>query len=165
VHEEIAVSCAADLAAAGIETELVLAGLSDDFYRILQDPTNATAGLWDITAASWTPDWFGNNGRAYIQPVFQSSDFTPGTCNYGDYRNPEVDRLILAALSEQDPERAGELWHQVDREIIEDAAIVPIMACEPTISHMTGARVRNALPLPMADRWLDAANLWLSEPD
>lgn len=165
VHEEIARSCAADLVEAGIHPELVLAGQSDDFYRILQDPAKATAGVWDITAAAWTPDWFGNNGRAYLQPMFGSSNFVTGTCNYGDYRNPRVDELIEAALSEQDPERAGELWHAVDREVIEDVAIVPIMACEPTIPHMTSARVRNALPLPQVDRWLDAANLWLDGPD
>jgi peptide/nickel transport system substrate-binding protein len=44
-------------------------------------------------------------------------------------------------------------------------AIVPILACEPTISHMTSARVRNAMPMPQIDRWLDAANIWLDPPD
>jgi len=72
--------------------------------------------------------------------------------------------LILQALSEPDTARAGELWHQVDRLVLEDAAIVPIVACEPTIPHMTSARVRNALPMPQIDRWLDAANLWLDPP-
>ena len=163
VHGEIAESYAADLAAAGIEVELVLAGQSEHFYRILQDPARAAAGDWDIAAVAWTPDWFGNNGRAYVQPMFQSN-LTAGTCNYGGYANPEVDRLILAALSEQDLQRADELWHQVDRLVIEDAAIVPIMACEPTIPHIAGQRVRNALPLPQVDRWLDAANLWLDPP-
>lgn len=161
-HDEIAHSYTADLAAVGIEIDLVLAGQSDGYYQILQDPAKAEAGYWDITAASWTPDWFGNNGRAYTQPMFQSN-FAAGTSNYGDYRNPEVDRLIAEALSVQDLERAEELWHQVDRAVLEDAAIVPMMACEPTIPHMTSARVRDALPLPQVDRWLDAANLWLAE--
>jgi peptide/nickel transport system substrate-binding protein len=95
--------------------------------------------------------------------MFQSN-FAAGTTNYGDYRNPQVDQLIVAALSEGDPGRAEELWHEIDRRVLEDAAIVPMLACEPTIPHMTSARVRNALPLPQVDRWLDAANLWLDPP-
>jgi peptide/nickel transport system substrate-binding protein len=163
-HDSIAKSYAEDLAEAGITVELVLAGSADEYYRALQNPARAEAGEWDITAAAWTPDWFGNNGRAYVQPMFQSN-FAAGTANYGDYRNPAVDRLIAEALSEPDPARAEELWHQVDRQVLEDVAIVPILACEPTISHMTSARVRNAMPMPQIDRWLDAANIWLDPPD
>jgi len=162
-HDRIARAYARDLAEVGITVELVLAGGADEYYRILQDPARAAAGEWDITAAAWTPDWFGNNGRAYVQPLFQSGS-GPGTSNYGGYSNAEVDSLILQALSEPDTARAGELWHQVDRLVLEDAAIVPIVACEPTIPHMTSARVRNALPMPQIDRWLDAANLWLDPP-
>lgn len=163
-HDSIARSYAADLAAAGITVELVFAGSADEYYRVLQNPARAQAGEWDITAAAWTPDWFGNNGRALVQPMFQSN-FAAGTANYGDYRNPAVDRLIEEALSEPDPARAEELWHQVDRQVLEDVAIVPILACEPTIPHMTSARVRNAMPMPQIDRWLDAANIWLDPPD
>ena len=163
-HDSIAKSYAEDLAAAGITVELVLAGSADEYYRVLQNPARAEAGEWDITAAAWTPDWFGNNGRAYVQPMFQSN-FAAGTANYGDYRNPAVDRLIEQALSEPDPARAEELWHQVDRQVLEDVAIVPILACEPTIGHMTSARVRNAMPMPQIDRWLDAASIWLDPPD
>jgi peptide/nickel transport system substrate-binding protein len=162
-HDSIAKAYANDLAAVGITVELVFAGAADEYYRILQDPARAEAGDWDITAPAWTPDWFGNNGRAYVQPMFQSG-FLPGTSNYGGYHNPAVDALILRALSEPDADRAGDLWHEVDRLVLEDAAIVPILACEPTIPHMTSARVRNALPMPQIDRWLDAANLWLDPP-
>ncbi|WP_228817566.1 ABC transporter substrate-binding protein [Nocardia transvalensis] len=163
-HDAIAKAYAEDLAAVGIEVELVFAGSADEYYRFLQNPARARAGEWDITAAAWTPDWFGNNGRAYIQPMFQSH-FASGTTNYGNYRNEKVDRLILEALSEQNFQRAEELWHQIDRQVLEDAAIVPILACEPTIPHMTSSRVHNALPMPQVDRWLDAANLWLDPTD
>jgi peptide/nickel transport system substrate-binding protein len=163
-HDAIAKSYAQDLTAAGIVVELVFAGSADEYYRLLQNPDNAEAGVWDLTAAAWTPDWFGNNGRAYVQPMFQSN-FAAGTANYGDYRNAEVDRLIDAALTETDPVQAEHLLHLVDRQVLEDAAIVPILACEPTIPHMTSDRVRNAMPMPQIDRWLDAANIWLDPPD
>ncbi len=162
-HDSIAKALAHDLAAVGITVELAFAGSADKYYRILQDSARADAGDWDITAAAWTPDWFGNNGRAYLQPMVQSG-FERGTSNYGGYHNPEVDTLILRALSEPEVDRADELWHEADRLVLADAAVVPILACEPTIAHMTSARVRNALPMPQIDRWLDAANLWLDLP-
>lgn len=163
-HDSIAYAYRDNLAAAGVEVDLIVAGGPDQYYRILQDPRWAQAGEWDITAPAWTPDWFGNNGRAYVQPMFQSATGM-GTSNYGGYHNSEVDALIMSALEESDPASAANLWHAVDRRVNEDAAIVPILACEPTIPHITSARVRNALPMPQIDRWLDATILWLAESD
>ncbi|WP_143831767.1 ABC transporter substrate-binding protein [Nocardiopsis sp. CNR-923] len=159
-HRDIGERLAADFARSGIRTELRMIRHADEYYRILQDPARAEAGEWDVTAAAWTPDWFGNNGRTCVQPLFQSH-FASGTANYGGYRNPEVDRLIDLALTESAPERAEELWHRVDRTVIEDAAIVPILVCEPTIPHIMSARVRGAVPLPHVDRWYDASHIWL----
>jgi peptide/nickel transport system substrate-binding protein len=164
VHAEIAEAYAADLAKGGVTVRLAHIRSTDEYYRILQDPARAAAGEWDITAAAWTPDWFGNNGRAFVQPMLQSN-FARGTSNYGDYRNPTVDRLIEEALAAGDADRAGRLWHEVDRRVMADVAIVPVAACEPTIRHRTSSRVRNAVPLPQVDRWYDAANLWLDPPD
>lgn len=164
VHPEVAKALADQLGEGGITVELVSTSQSDEYYRLLQDPERARAGDWDITAASWTPDWFGNNGRAYLQPMFQS-DFVAGTANYGGYRNPRVDELLVEALAHDDPDTAEELLHRVDRLVMEDVAIVPILVHEPTIPHLTSARVRNAIQLPHIDRWFDAANLWLDPPD
>jgi peptide/nickel transport system substrate-binding protein len=164
VHAEIAETLAADLAKGGITVRLTHIRSTDEYYRILQDPARAAAGEWDITAAAWTPDWFGNNGRTLVQPMFQSN-FARGTSNYGDYRNPVVDRLIEAGLAARDADEAERLWHEVDRQVMADVAIVPIAACEPTIRHRTSSRVRNAVPLPQVDRWYDAAGLWLDPPD
>jgi peptide/nickel transport system substrate-binding protein len=164
VHAEVAAAIAEDLAEGGIDARLLTIDQTDEYYRILQNPVRAAAGEWDITPAAWTPDWFGNNGRAYVQPMFQSNT-AAGTANYGGYSNPDVDRVITEALSEPDPARAEDLWHRVDRQVLEDVAIVPILACEPTIRHVASARVRNAIPLPQVDRWYDAANLWLDPPD
>ena len=164
VHPEVARSIAADLQACGLGVELVGTSQSDEYYRVLQDPARARAGAWNITAPSWTPDWFGNNGRAYLQPMF-ASNFAAGTANYGGYENPEVDRLLAAALAEDDTGRAADLLHQIDRIVMEDAAIVPIVVHEPTIPHLTSERVRNGIQLPHIDRWFDAANLWLDPRD
>jgi peptide/nickel transport system substrate-binding protein len=158
-NPEVAHSYAADLARCGITVRFRSFGHAD-YYPFLQDPANARAGEWDLSAPSWTPDWFGNNGRAYLQPMFQTN-FSSGTSNYGGYSNPEVDRLIDEALSTTDPARATALWHEVDLRVMRDAAIVPILVHAPTIPHLRGARVRNAIAMPTVDRWFDLSNLWL----
>jgi peptide/nickel transport system substrate-binding protein len=162
-NPEVAQSLARDLAKIGIALRAVPLGHAD-YYPFLQDPANARAGGWDISAPAWTPDWFGNNGRAFLQPMFQTNGVR-GTGNYGGYSSPDVDRLIEEALTATDPEDAAELWHQVDVRVMTDAAVVPILVHAPTIPHLRGARVRNAIPMPTIDRWFDLSNLWLAEPE
>jgi peptide/nickel transport system substrate-binding protein len=158
-NPEVAQSLAHDLAKVGITLRLVALGHAD-YYPFLHDPANAASGAWDLSAPAWTPDWFGNNGRAFLQPMFQTNEVR-GTGNYGCYSNPEVDRLIEEALSTSDPEQANAAWHQVDLQVMTDAAIVPVLVHAPTIPHIRGTRVRNAVPMPTIDRWFDLSNLWL----
>ncbi|MBV9445819.1 MAG: ABC transporter substrate-binding protein [Streptosporangiaceae bacterium] len=158
-NPEVAQSIAADLAKVGITLRFIAMGHAD-YYPFLQDPANARAGLWDISAPAWTPDWFGNNGRAFLQPMFQTNQ-ARGTGNYGCYSNAETDRLIEEALSATDPAKASALWHEIDLQVMRDAAIVPILVHAPTIPHIRGQRVRNAIAMPTIDRWFDLSNLWL----
>ena len=160
-NPKVARSYAADLAKIGIETRLVPVGHAE-YYEFLQNPAHAIAGAWDISAPSWTPDWFGNNGRAYLQPMFQTNE-SRGTSNYGLYSNPVVDRLIEQALATPDREEARAIWQQVDRQVMDDAAIVPLLVHAPTIPHLSGSRVRNAIAMPTIDRWFDLSNLWLED--
>lgn len=162
-NPKVARSYAADLAKCGITTKLVAVGHAE-YYEFLQNPANAIAGAWDISAPSWTPDWFGNNGRAFLQPMFQTNE-SRGTSNYGLYSNPRIDSLIEQALATPDRDDARALWQQVDRQLMEDAAIVPLLVHAPTIPHLSGSRVRNAIAMPTIDRWFDLSNLWLDPPD
>ena len=158
-NPKVARSYAADLAKIGITCKLVAVGHAK-YYEFLQNPANAIAGAWDISAPSWTPDWFGNNGRAFLQPMFQTNE-SRGTSNYGLYSNPAVDRLIEQALATPDRDDAREIWQQIDRQVMTDAAIVPLLVHAPTIPHLSGSRVRNAIAMPTVDRWFDLSNLWL----
>jgi peptide/nickel transport system substrate-binding protein len=158
-NTEVAESLAKDLAKVGIVLRLIGMGHAD-YYPFLQDPAHARAGDWDLSAPAWTPDWFGNNGRAFLQPMFQTNDVR-GTGNYGCYSNPGVDRLIEQALTATDAARAEAAWHEVDLQLMKDVAIVPVLVHSPTIPHLRGARVRNAIAMPTIDRWFDLSNLWL----
>jgi peptide/nickel transport system substrate-binding protein len=95
-----------------------------------------------------------------VQPLFQTDD-RPGTANYGGYSSPTVDKLIDLALSEPDPVRAEELWHEVDTEVLRDVAIVPLVVTVPAARRLTSDRVRDAVAMADLDRWFDLAGIRL----
>ena len=43
------------------------------FTDLGNTPQTSKPGTWDMATGSWFPDWFGNNGRTLIQPLFQSN--------------------------------------------------------------------------------------------
>jgi peptide/nickel transport system substrate-binding protein len=149
-------SYSADLKKCGITVK----GLSlrqGDYYAYLQTPSHAKNSEWDLSAPGWVPDWYGNNGRATMQPLFQTN-CNPGTTNYGCYSNPKVDDLFKQALTEQDQTKAAALWHQADQQVMEDAVIVPLN--NQNLPIYKSKRVQNALYLP-AWQLYDVTNLWL----
>ncbi|GII82745.1 ABC transporter substrate-binding protein [Sphaerisporangium siamense] len=158
-HPAVFQSYAADLKKCGITVKgsPIRQG---DFYAYLQTPSNAKASKWDISAPGWIPDWYGNNGRAIIQPLFQTN-CSSGTSNYGCYSNPKVDALIKQALTAPDQAAAAGLWHQVDQQVMADAVIVPFQNQNYPIYH--SKRVKNALYLT-AFQFYDVTNLWLDPP-
>ncbi|WP_396451645.1 ABC transporter substrate-binding protein [Actinomadura sp.] len=159
VHKLIAQSIADNLDACGVETELI-ADSSGSFYAgTLGTPARAEAGDWDIAAPGWVPDWYGNNGRSIIQPLFDGRTYGQNSTNYGGYDNPQVNALIDAALTAPDAEHAAGYWQQADQKIMEDAAVVPLLDRAQTLFH--SSRVHGALYLPTTAGY-DYTRLWLS---
>ena len=117
--------------------------------------------MWDISEPGWVPDWFGNNGRAVIEPLFDGRTYGPNSVDYGDYNNPAVNALIDKALVASDETTAGRLWHQADVLIMRDAAIVPFQTQQTAIFH--SSRVHNAIYLPFSQNY-DVTQR-LAEPD
>jgi peptide/nickel transport system substrate-binding protein len=159
IHLKVMESVADDLEKIGIGMTVNTYSQAEYYGSLLSDPEKGRAGAWDIAEPGWTPDWFGNNGRSIVQPLFETND-APGTTNYGGYSNPEVDRLIAEALREPDPARADELWHLVDRRVMEDVAVVPILAFAAMTSRYHSPRVRNAVHVPQIE-FFDITNIWL----
>jgi peptide/nickel transport system substrate-binding protein len=161
LHQNVMRSVKDDLAECGIELTFRTYNQADYYGTLLSDPEKARAGEWDIAEPGWTPDWFGNNGRAVIQPLFQTND-APGTTNYGGYSNPEVDQLIERALEEPDPARADELWHELDRRVMADLPIIPLLSFAAMTSRYHSRRVKNAIHVPQIE-FFDITNLWLDQ--
>ncbi|MBO2453548.1 ABC transporter substrate-binding protein [Actinomadura barringtoniae] len=159
VHKLIAESLKENLDACGVKATLIPDSGGSFYGSTLSDPAKAKSGAWDIAAPGWSPDWYGNNGRSIIQPLFDGRTYGPGSTNYGGYDNPQVNGLIDSALTASDPSRAAGYWHLADQKIMEDAAIVPLLDRSHPIFH--SSRVRGALYLPTATGY-DYTRLWLA---
>jgi peptide/nickel transport system substrate-binding protein len=158
-HPAVAQSVQASLRKCGVTTKILPVTQADYYGKYLNDPAAAKRGVWDISEPGWVPDWFGNNGRAIIEPLFDGRTYGPNSTDFGDYDNPAVNKLIDRALATTDQQAAAKLWHQADLRIMRDAAIVPIETQKLPLFH--SSRVHNAIYSPFSENY-DVTNLWLS---
>lgn len=158
IHPETAEVVKAALARAGIRVELVGVSINELFSEYF-----AASGVrkgWDIALTGWEPDWYGNNARTYLQPLFDSRSVVEDGdwgSNFGRYRNEKVNGLLGAALTSADETQAGELFRRMEAEVLHDAAVVPVLFAHQYWFHAT--TVRNWLPYPVLNG--DLTNLWL----
>lgn len=158
-HPAVAQDIQADLKACGITDKLIPVNQGDYYGKYLNSPSAAQRGVWDISEPGWVPDWYGNNGRAIIEPLFDGRNYGPNSVDYGDYDNPAVNALIDKALAAPDQNTAATYWHQADMQIMKDAAIVPLQTQKTALYRST--RVQNAIFLPFSQAY-DITQVWLS---
>lgn len=119
-EEKEAKSIKNSLAAVGITVELKPLD-SDSWLELV----STKGGDYDLTTNGWGADF--PSGMSTIQPLFASSEIGNGGGNASQYSNPAVDAAIDAAISEQDLDKAGQMWAAIDQQIMADAPIVPIL--------------------------------------
>ena len=93
----VAQSLQSSLNAGGFKVTLVPSTQSDFYGKYLTQPSTAKRGVWDIAPPGWIPDWFGNNGRSTIQPLFTQPGV--GSNDFGGYDNPAANKLVAQALT------------------------------------------------------------------
>jgi peptide/nickel transport system substrate-binding protein len=135
------------------------------FTDLGNTPQTAKPGTWDMATGSWFPDWFGNNGRTLIQPLF-GSPCALGTVNAGCYHSATVDALITRALKTASAPAAAALWRQAGTQAMNDAAIVPLISGQ--ITQYASARVHSATAgtanfSTLIQGW-DFTNIWFNPP-
>ncbi|TDW86203.1 MULTISPECIES: ABC transporter substrate-binding protein [Kribbella] len=94
---------------------------------------------FDLTVSSWLPDFPSAIGN--IQPLFASSEIGNGGYNISRYSNPAVDTAIAAATAEPDRTKAAGLWAALDKQIMADAPVVPLIYARNAFLH--GSKVQN----------------------
>lgn len=159
-HARNAQSIQANLMACGITAQMTPDTNGSFYSTTLVNPAATKAGKWDIAAPGWGPDWYGNNGRSGLQPLFDGRQYGPNSTDYGGYDNPQVDQLIDKANQAQAPAEAQQDWAAVNKMVMDDAVIVPLITQK--YSTYQAERVHNALFLP-AFQTYDYSLIWLSK--
>jgi ABC-type transport system substrate-binding protein len=156
--ERGALTVQAALARAGIRTTLIPVEQSQ-WFSAYMDSENARRGDWDISLAGWQPDWLGNNGRSILWLLYDGRLFGPGSWNVGGYQNVEVERLFDRAMAARTDVESSVLWQQAARRIVDDGAVIPLVAVR-SVSYRS-ARVRNCYAYAPYGGACDLGNLWL----
>ena len=104
----------------------------DSFYTdvAVSNPT------FDLAMMSWQPDFPSAN--ANISPLFDSSQIGNGNYNVSQYSNPAVDTAIAAAQAEVDQKKAQADWAKIDKQIMADAPVVPLIYSKQSFLHGSG---------------------------
>ncbi|MGP3913541.1 ABC transporter substrate-binding protein [Nonomuraea sp. 10N515B] len=78
-----------------------------------------------LAAHGWGSDW--PDGYGFLQAIVDSRTIRPAG-NYNlSVKNPEVDKLIDQASSELDATAREKLWVDVDKKVMEDASLLPVV--------------------------------------
>jgi len=95
----------------------------------------------DMYYLGWVADY--PHPQNFLEVLFHSQ----AQYNYGQYRNTEVDALFYEAGTEQDNLRSLELYQQVERILVEEAACLPLWFGENYV--LVKSRVRGYSLNPM----------------
>ncbi len=130
-----------------------------DYYVYLGDaPANKAPNRWDLSEPGWIPDWYGDNGRSTLQPLFQTNCVL-NTTNDGCYSDPQTDKYISEALAAPTVSAAAPLWHKADVQIMKDAAFVPFMSQK--VPLIASTRVQHLIYDPLGADY-NITQCWLN---
>jgi len=152
----VAQSLQASLQKGGFKVTLVPTTGADFYGKFMLVPSTAKKGAWDIAAPGWIPDWFGNNGRSVIQPLFTKPG--NGSSDFGGYNSPVTNRFVDRALTAPSADAAAAAWQKANAQIMKDAAVVPIEFQKFTAYH--SSRVQGCV-FWFFDINCDPTNVWL----
>ena len=83
------------------------------------------AQVADIQLIGWHSDTEDSGNFSEFLMMCPNKETGYGQYNSGNYCNPEVDRLTLAAQSETDLNKRGQMLQQIEQILYDDAAFVP----------------------------------------
>lgn len=96
-------------------------------------------GQFDMLLLGWSPSTAEADQGLY--PVFHSSQFPPAS-NRAYYNNAQVDKLLVEAKTEKEPDKCKELYRQAQKIIVDEAPwlflyyVKQIVVCRSNISGL-----------------------------
>ena len=162
INTQAFVSIQASLKSCGITLKGKGEPGSSFYVDLGNSPENAKPGTWDLGQAGWIPDWFGNNGRTVISPLFETNCVI-NTTNYGCYNSTALDNLIKQAEAATSLSAAGAIWHKADENVMKNAVFVPLL--NQLLPYYSSKRVQNAGSSSVVygpNYGPDITNMWLN---
>jgi peptide/nickel transport system substrate-binding protein len=149
----------ADLGAVGIHVTGVGVPNADFYTKYLEKPDTAKTGVWDMSLAGWSPDWYGDAAKSFFFPLFDGRVPPPTSSNFGLFNDPTLNSIIDQANTAATSSDAASLWAKADQEVMSQAAIYPIT--QPNRAQVHGSQVHNCVYVPQYSN-CDPTNVWLS---
>lgn len=102
----------------------------------------------------FTSGWYVGMGDPTlgVQRQYLSSNIKPGIAfsNATRYSDPEIDKLWAQAANEQDAKKRGEIFHAIQRKLVDDSPIVWLM--EMQLAALQNKKVKNLITSPLGIR-------------
>ena len=159
-YDAYAQALEADLRAAGIRANLVPTPGANVTSQFTMNGQAIESGAWDITIASISPSWVGNGAKTMLMPRWYGVGCEQSTTNATCYNNDAINELMEQARTEPDAEAAAGIWAEVDRMLMEDAALVPLITGK--ISLYQSDRLQNAV-VNVGYNNLEPGLVWLEQ--
>jgi peptide/nickel transport system substrate-binding protein len=108
----------------GIKLTLKPYPQGDYFSQYAGNPPYVKANKLGLVVNGWGSDW--NDGFGFLSQIVDSRVIreTGGSSN-ASVRDPEVDKMLDAAITNQDAKARESQWAAIDKKVMEDAYILP----------------------------------------
>jgi ABC-type transport system substrate-binding protein len=123
---------------AGFHVSLVPETQAAFYGSYLENPSTSKRDVWDLATPGWIPDWFGNNGRSTLEPLFTVPG--NGSNDFGGYNDPKTDSLINKALAAPSESTGAGLWSQAERQIMGDVGAIPVVYQKWAVYHSSAVQ-------------------------
>lgn len=92
-----------------------------EYYQVLNDPKELKKKGWGIALVAWASDWPAPAG--FLRPLITKDS----PSNYAGLDDPEINGLMRDAAKEEDPERTERIWQSIDRKLMNQAVVLPVL--------------------------------------
>ena len=97
-----------------------------------------------LLIAGWGADW--PTGYGFFSSIIDGRKILPqGNSNYSETNDPKINQMIDEAASKTDANAAAAIWGQVDKQLMQDATLVPMTYDKALVINSTN--VTNAFIL------------------
>lgn len=133
--------------------KVTLDPLGDVYYSNIQKPSNKADVMW----GGWGADW--GSAMTVTAALFDSRQIQKNTNgqNYGNYKNPKVDKLFDQAGSSATIEEQNKFLQEADATMGEDVAYIPLEIS--TFNWVYGSKVKGFTTTDASSSFPDLATI------